>query len=179
MVAELFRFGASPAARACSMMAAVASARRSLRAAGRSNCDGEELSAMAIGSSTKSQAAADERATWSAVTAFRAPTPASGGGRERPLGRPGRADLFHVRPLQVLDGLPAGVSQRELAIAIFASAAAGSRVAAGWRPSRSGAISHPQGTSADGRGIPSADCRRPDRFLLRQRSRAREQVGFP
>ena len=50
-----FRFGASPAARACSMMAAVASARRSLRAAGRSNCDWEELSAMAIGSSTQSR----------------------------------------------------------------------------------------------------------------------------
>lgn len=57
-------------------------------------------------------AAADDRAISSAVTVFRALIPLSGGGREPPLGLPGRADLFHVRALQVLDGLTAGVSQR-------------------------------------------------------------------
>ncbi len=75
-------------------------------------------------------AAADDRAVSRAVTAFRALIPLSAGGRGPPLGRPGRADLFHVRALQVLDGLTAGVSQRELAIALFASAA----VARGWQP---------------------------------------------
>ena len=75
-------------------------------------------------------AAADHRVAWSAVTAFRALTPVSGDGRKPMLGRPGRADLFHVRALQVLDGLAAGASQRELAIAIFGSAA-GTR---GWQP---------------------------------------------
>ena len=76
-------------------------------------------------------AAADDRAVSRAVTAFRALNPASGGGRAPPhLGAPGRADLLHVRALPVLDGLTAGVSQRELAIALFASAA----VARGWQP---------------------------------------------
>ena len=73
---------------------------------------------------------ADDRAVSRAVTVFRAPIPLSAGGREPPLGRPGRADLFHVRALQVLDGLAAVASQRELAIAIFGSAAA----ARGWQP---------------------------------------------
>ena len=75
-------------------------------------------------------AAADDRAAWSAVTAFRVLIPASGGGREPSLGRPGRADLFHVRELQVLDGLAARASQRELAIELFGSTA----VARGWQP---------------------------------------------
>ena len=75
-------------------------------------------------------AAADDRAISSAVTVFRALIPLSGGGREPPLGLPGRADLFHVRALQVLDGLTAGVSQRELAIALFGLFA----VARGWPP---------------------------------------------
>jgi hypothetical protein len=75
-------------------------------------------------------AAADERVAWSAVTAFRAPIPVSRNGRDPSLGRPGRADLFHARALQVLDGLAAGASQRELAIAIFGSSA----VARGWQP---------------------------------------------
>ena len=46
------------------------------------------------------------------------------------LGRTGRADLFHVRALQVLDGLAAGASQRELAIELFGSTA----VTRGWQP---------------------------------------------
>lgn len=75
-------------------------------------------------------AAADDRAAWDALTTFRALIPVSAGGREPPLGRPGRADLFHVRALQVLDGLAAGASQREIAIAMFGSAA----VARGWQP---------------------------------------------
>ena len=76
-------------------------------------------------------AAADDRATWNAVTTFRALIPVARNGRQRPpLERPGRADFFHVRALQVLDGLAAGASQRELAIALFGSAA----VARGWQP---------------------------------------------
>ena len=75
-------------------------------------------------------AAADDRAVSSAVTAFRALTQVSGGGREPPLGRPGRAHLLHVRALQVLDGLAAGAAQRELAIELFGSTA----VARGWQP---------------------------------------------
>ena len=74
--------------------------------------------------------AADDRVVLGAVTAFRALIPVSGGGREPPLGRPGRADLFHVRALQVLDGLAAGASQRELAIALFGITA----VARAWQP---------------------------------------------
>ena len=74
--------------------------------------------------------AADDRVVSSAVTAFRALIPVFGGGPEPSLGRPGRADLFHVRALQVLDGLAAGASQRELAIVLFGSVA----VARGWQP---------------------------------------------
>ena len=75
-------------------------------------------------------AAADDRMVSSAVTAFPVLTPVSGGGREPPLGRHGRADLFHVRALQVLDGLAGVASQRELAIVLFGSTA----VARGWQP---------------------------------------------
>ncbi|MGC8519978.1 MAG: DUF2285 domain-containing protein, partial [Steroidobacteraceae bacterium] len=75
-------------------------------------------------------AVADVRAAWNAVSAFRALLPTRGGGMCVPLRRPGRADLFHVRALQVLDGLAAGASQRELAVALFGSAA----VARGWQP---------------------------------------------
>ena len=75
-------------------------------------------------------AAADDRAAWSAVTAFRALIAVSWNGRKPSLGRPSREDLFHVRALQVLDGLAAGASQRELAIALFGSTV----VARGWQP---------------------------------------------
>lgn len=71
-------------------------------------------------------AAGDDRAAWAALTAFRA----LGSRRKSSPARPGRADLFHVRALQVLDGLAAGASQRELAVALFGSAA----VARGWQP---------------------------------------------
>jgi hypothetical protein len=74
-------------------------------------------------------AAGDDRAAWAALTAFRALIPASGSGEDSSRERPGRADLFHVRALQVLDGLAAGASQRELAVALFGSAA----VAHGWQ----------------------------------------------
>jgi hypothetical protein len=74
-------------------------------------------------------AVADERAAWSAVTAFRWLTVACEGGQEA-FRRPGRAALFHARALQVLDGLAAGAAQRELAVALFGSAA----VARGWQP---------------------------------------------
>jgi len=75
-------------------------------------------------------AGGDDRAAWAVLTTFRALTPLSGSGRELSCERPGRADLFHVRALQVLDGLAAGASQRELAVALFGSAA----VARGWQP---------------------------------------------
>ena len=57
------------------------------------------------------------------VVAFHAGHSAPADGRRRPAERPGRTDLFHVRALQVLDGLAAGASQRELATAIFGHAA--------------------------------------------------------
>ena len=75
-------------------------------------------------------AAGEIQAAWAALTAFRALIPASGSEREPSLRRPNRADLLHVRALQVLDGLAAGASQRELAVALFGSAA----VARGWQP---------------------------------------------
>ena len=140
--------------------------------------DGSGFGPRFFGASATRSAASTCRRQVSAVTAFRALNPASGGGREPPLGRPGRADLFHVRALQVLDGLTAGASQRELAVALFVSAAA----ARGWQPD--GALRAQvryliRRPSADGRRILSAGRRRPDRFPLRQRGRAREQVGFP
>lgn len=75
-------------------------------------------------------AAADERAVWTALTGFRALTPVSGRGHAPPSDRPGRADVFHVRALQVLDGLAAEGTQRELAVALFGVRA----VARGWQP---------------------------------------------
>ncbi|MBW4053773.1 MAG: DUF2285 domain-containing protein [Proteobacteria bacterium] len=72
----------------------------------------------------------DDRAAWALLTTSRALTQFFGSGRELPCERPGRADLFHVRAVQVLDGLAAGASQRGLAIALFGSAA----VARGWLP---------------------------------------------
>ncbi|MGA7538118.1 MAG: DUF2285 domain-containing protein [Steroidobacteraceae bacterium] len=75
-------------------------------------------------------AAADERATWTALTGFRALMPVSGGGSASSPARPSRSDLFHVRALQVLDGLAAGGTHRELAVALF-----GVRpVARDWQP---------------------------------------------
>ncbi len=44
--------------------------------------------------------------------------------------RPGRADVLHARALQVLDGIAAGATQRELAIALFGPTA----IARGWQP---------------------------------------------
>lgn len=70
-------------------------------------------------------ATADDRGVSAALRAFR-----SLNGPELTLERPSRADLFHVRALQVLDGLSAGASQRELGIAIFGRAA----VDRGWQP---------------------------------------------
>lgn len=75
-------------------------------------------------------AAGDDRAAWAALNAFRALTPTSGNGSKASRERPDRTDIFHVRALQVLDGLAAGASQRELAVAIFGSDA----VARGWQP---------------------------------------------
>jgi hypothetical protein len=74
--------------------------------------------------------AADDRAASAALRGFGALIRVSRNGWEPALERPGRADLFHLRALQVLDGLAAGASQRELAIAIFGSAA----VERGWQP---------------------------------------------
>ena len=51
-------------------------------------------------------------------------------GDRGPPTAPDQTDLFHARSLQVLDGLAAGASQRELAAAIFGHAA----VARGWQP---------------------------------------------
>ena len=64
------------------------------------------------------------------VAAFHALHGIPSDGRRRAADRPGRTDLFQARALQVLDGLAAGASQRELAAAIFGDAA----VARGWRP---------------------------------------------
>ena len=74
-------------------------------------------------------AVADERAAWSAVKSFRGLNVGCGSGKDA-LRRPGRADLFHVRALQVLDGLAAGASQREIAVTLVGVAA----VARGWLP---------------------------------------------
>lgn len=75
-------------------------------------------------------AAGEIQAAWNALTVFRTLVPVSGSGLESSRGRPGRADLFHVRALQVLDGLAAGASQREIAVGLFGTAA----VARGWQP---------------------------------------------
>jgi hypothetical protein len=75
-------------------------------------------------------AAADERAAWTALTELRALMPVSRGGSASSPERPSRSDLFHVRALQVLDGLAAGGTHRELAVALFGVRA----VAQGWQP---------------------------------------------
>lgn len=75
-------------------------------------------------------AATADRAGWIALTGFRALTLVSGDNGVPLRERPGRADIFHVRALQVLDGLAAGATQRELAIALFGAIA----VARGWQP---------------------------------------------
>jgi hypothetical protein len=75
-------------------------------------------------------AAADEGAAWTALTGFRALIPVSGEGNASSPERPSRSDLFHVRALQVLDGLAAGGTHRELAVALFGVRA----VAQGWQP---------------------------------------------
>ena len=75
-------------------------------------------------------AGAAQGAALRAVAAFHALHAVSSDGRQRAAGRPGRTDLFHARALQVLDGLAAGASQRELATAIFGPAT----VARSWRP---------------------------------------------
>ncbi len=75
-------------------------------------------------------AAGDELAAWTALTGFRALMPVSGGGSASSPERPGRSDLFHVRALQVLDGLAAEGTHRELAVALFGVRA----VARGWQP---------------------------------------------
>ncbi len=67
---------------------------------------------------------------WAALTTLRALMPVSERCGSPPPERPSRADLFHARALEVLDGLAAGASQRQLAIAIFGSGA----VARGWQP---------------------------------------------
>lgn len=67
-------------------------------------------------------ATADERAARTALTEFRG-LMLAGRDRAAPAERPGRADLFHVRALQVLDGVAAEASQRDLAIALFGGAA--------------------------------------------------------
>jgi len=75
-------------------------------------------------------AAGDDPEAWAALVAFRALIPASGSARDSSRERPVRADLLHARALQVLDGLAAGASQRELAVALFG----GASVARGWQP---------------------------------------------
>ena len=75
-------------------------------------------------------AGAAQDAALRTVASFHAVHSAPSDRRRRPAERPGRTDLFHARALQVLDGLAAGASQRELATAIFGYAA----VARGWRP---------------------------------------------
>ena len=75
-------------------------------------------------------AGAAQDAALRTVAAFHALHGVPSDGPQRAVGRPGRTDLFHARALQVLDGLAAGASQRELATAIFGHAA----VARGWRP---------------------------------------------
>lgn len=75
-------------------------------------------------------ATGDHRGAWKVLTTLRGLIPVSPSGQESARERPGRADLFHARALQVLDGLAAGASQRELAVALFGGAA----VARGWQP---------------------------------------------
>jgi hypothetical protein len=75
-------------------------------------------------------ATGDHRAVWAALTRLRGLIPVSPSGQDSARERPGRADLFHVRALQVLDGLTAGASQRKLAVALFGGAA----VARRWQP---------------------------------------------
>ena len=75
-------------------------------------------------------ATGNHRAAWAVLTMLRGLFPVSPSRRESSRERPGRADLFHVRALQVLDGLTAGASQRELAVALFGGAA----VARRWQP---------------------------------------------
>ena len=75
-------------------------------------------------------AGAAQGAALRTVAAFHALHSAPSDGRQRPADRPGRTDLFHARALQVLDGLAASASQRELAKAIFGDAT----VARSWRP---------------------------------------------
>lgn len=72
-------------------------------------------------------ATGDHRAAWAVLTTLRGLIPPSPSGQESSCGRPGRADLLHVRSLRVLDGLAAGVSQRELAVALFGGAAVARR----------------------------------------------------
>ena len=85
-------------------------------------CDGDRFAYQV-------PAAADERTAWRAVNSFRELTVVCGSGKDA-LRRPGRADLFHARALQILDGLAAGAAQRELAVALFGVAAVGR----GWQP---------------------------------------------
>ncbi len=75
-------------------------------------------------------ATGDHRAAWAVLTTLRGLIPVSPSGQDSARERPGRADIFHVRALQVLDGLAAGASQRELAVALFGGAA----VARRWQP---------------------------------------------
>lgn len=75
-------------------------------------------------------AGAAQGAALRTVAAFHALHGVPSAGRQRAAHRPGRTDLFHARALQVLDGLAAGASQRELATAIFGNAT----VARNWRP---------------------------------------------
>ena len=75
-------------------------------------------------------AATVDRAAGTALAGFRAPMPMSRGAGATLSERPDRAALFHARALEVLDGLAARASQRELAIALFGGAA----VARGWHP---------------------------------------------
>ena len=75
-------------------------------------------------------AGAPQGAALRTVAAFHALHSAPSDGRQRQAERPGRTELFHARALQVLDGLAAGASQRELATAIFGHAT----VARSWRP---------------------------------------------
>jgi len=75
-------------------------------------------------------AGAAQDAALRTVAAFHALHGVPSDGRQRAAHRPSRTDLFHARALQVLDGLAAGASQRELATAIFGHAT----VARSWRP---------------------------------------------
>ena len=74
-------------------------------------------------------AGAAQGAALRTVAAFHALHSAPSDGRQGPADRPGRTDLFHARALQVLDGLAADATQRELASAIFGHAT----VSRSWR----------------------------------------------